>query len=273
MRSSRHSSSIANALHRVFIAPIEATRTSQLPSSGAAFLSTRNAFLPQRRTYISDSTKKAEKSRFPRNDEIKDFKVRLVEDSGSLSEPTMTRYLLSTMDPKTHNLVVVQPASFAGEPPICKLIDKKSEYLHHKQSQKKKPNPANTTKTIELNWAVDPNDLSHRMKRMREFLGKGYKLEVMLAPKRKGRQASEEECREVVQRVREVVGEVKGAKEGAKMEGKVGGALTMYFEGHLISEKEKEREVERLAKEDKAEAEKVKKGAVAKVESAAAAWN
>ena len=43
------------------------------------------------------------------------------------------------------------------------------------------------TKTIELNWAIDGNDLGHRLQRIKDFLGKGNRVEVMMAPKRKGR--------------------------------------------------------------------------------------
>ena len=86
------------------------------------------------------------------------------------------------------------------------------------------------TKTIELNWAIDGNDLEHRLHRMRDFLGKGNKVEVMMAPKRKGRKATEEEARVLVQRIREAI-EREGARESKTMEGKLLGTATIYAEG------------------------------------------
>jgi len=250
MRGSRYGTSIAGALHRVFIAPIEQSQF-QCARRPAALL--RPSSIPpfaQRRCYVQDATKKAEKSRLPRNHEITAWSIRLVNEDGSLGAPVNTRTTLSVLNPKTHNLVVVQPGE-PGEPPICKIIDKKEMYA--KEKAKKKANPAATTKTIELNWALDPNDLAHRIKRMKEFLGKGNKLEVVLAPKRRGRQATAEEAEALVDVIRESCAEVPGAKEGAAMSGKIGGAATLFFEGNLQKAEKQRKEAEK-DKEKKIEA-------------------
>ncbi len=101
-----------------------------------------------------------------------------------------------------------------------------------------------TTKTIELNWAIDRNDLSHRIAKMKVFLGKGYRVEVVLAPKKKGRRATDEDADQVMRRIKEAVGEVSGAKEIKPMEGKILGTTTLYFEGKAQKEKEQEVETE-----------------------------
>ena len=99
---------------------------------------------------------------------------------------------------------------------------------------KKERSSAVTVKTIELNWAIDGNDLRHRLERIREFLGRGWRVEVMMAPKRKGRKASEEEARELLDRVRGVVADVEGARESKAMEGKLLGTATIFAEGKAV---------------------------------------
>ncbi len=88
-----------------------------------------------------------------------------------------------------------------------------------------------TTKTIELNWAIDIYDLGHRLQRIREFLGKGHRVEVIMAPKRKGKKATEAEAQSLVDRVRSVVGQCEGSRESKPMEGKLLGTAMIYLEG------------------------------------------
>lgn len=154
-------------------------------------------------------------------------------------------------------LVIVQPSDEPGKPPICKIIDKKEMYNKEKERKKKLKSSA-TSKTIELNWALDGNDLKHRIVRMQEFLGKGYKLEVVLAPKRKGRVATEEEAEELLRNIRAAVEEVKGSRETATMSGTLLATATLFFEGKIqkqtkeekaeakAAEREKQRKKERL---------------------------
>jgi len=92
-------------------------------------------------------------------------------------------------------------------------------------------NPGATIKTIELNWAIDGNDLGHRLNRVKEFLGRGNKVEVVLAAKRKGRKATLEEAQSLLQKIKEAIGEVEGARETRAMEGKILQQATIYAEG------------------------------------------
>ena len=94
-----------------------------------------------------------------------------------------------------------------------------------------------STKTIELNWAIDGNDLNHRLNRIREFLEKGLKVEVIMAPKKKGRKATEEEGQRLIERIKGVMGEVEGARENKPMIGKVLLQATIFMEGKVQKEK------------------------------------
>lgn len=89
-------------------------------------------------------------------------------------------------------------------------------------------------KTVELNWAIDKNDLGHRIEKMRGFLAEGRRVEVVLASKKRGRKASLEECQGVLEKLRECADAVDGAREVQKLEGKVGGFATMVFMGRPV---------------------------------------
>jgi translation initiation factor IF-3 len=92
---------------------------------------------------------------------------------------------------------------------------------------------------LELNWAIGGNDLNHRLVKLRDFLLDGKKVEVLLAPKRKGRAATPEECENVVKRIKSVVAECKGASVAKAPEGKIGAMMTMVFEGKKLKKETK----------------------------------
>jgi len=148
MRSSRCVFSSAAALHRVFVAPIELqsklqVQVRQLSFRAASTPSPRSqprsqphtqcsAQLQQRR-YVSLHV--AEKSRLPRDDEIKAYSVTLVDENGKLTDPRPTSSILSTLDRKTTSLVVIVPGS-PGVPPICKILNKQAMRLAEKAKLK-----------------------------------------------------------------------------------------------------------------------------------------
>lgn len=122
----------------------------------------------------------------------------------------------------------------ADRPAICKIQNKQELYQREKEARKGKGKlPGQTVKTIELNWAIEQGDLSHRMDRLREFLGKGYKVEVLLAKKRKGRVATPEEGQALVSKIKEVITE-GGWKEQKAQEGELGKQVTIFAEGKVV---------------------------------------
>ncbi|KAL2357471.1 hypothetical protein BJ546DRAFT_964253 [Cryomyces antarcticus] len=167
------------------------------------------------------------------DEEIASQIVLVVDEAGKL-QPPQTRFdVLRSFDRKTHHLVQVSPLSPSGDPPTCKILAKQSlrEAERAKQKALTKKTPEQTTKQLELNWAIDSNDLGHRMKRMKEFLEQGKRVEVVLAGKRQGRKASLTEAQEIVRAIRERAEEVEGVKEWRKMDGQVGAMATLFFEG------------------------------------------
>lgn len=254
LRSSRCAFSTAAALHRVFIAPIERSQFALQRHQASALPQTSTSKLHAHTQYRSYAASPATKRRLPRNKEITSTFVRLVTEDGKLSAPQTTWGVLNQLDPTTHSLITVsQPAnprspaaqddsewgaaevsaSSEQEWPICKIMGNKELWEHERTKTKKTKAPAQKVKTIELNWAIDGNDLNHRLDRIREFLEKGYRVEVMMAGKRKGRKATQEEAEALVRSVKSVVDEVPGAKEMKDMDGKVLGQATLYFEGKI----------------------------------------
>jgi translation initiation factor IF-3 len=160
----------------------------------------------------------------------------------------MTRYdVLNRIDRTTHRLIQVGEApgpsdAFGASPPIpvCKIQSKKEIYLDQQrknaEAKEKKRVSAITSsvKTLELNWAIDGNDLGHRLERMREFLEEGRKVEVVLAAKKRGRKASAAECEGVLRRIRNVVEEVEGSREERAMVGTLGAFTTLAFVGRPL---------------------------------------
>ena len=136
------------------------------------------------------------------------------------------------------------PASQSSEQykqdiPVCKILSKK---LHHQlassralaaKQKRRTTNITSSVKTLELNWAISSNDLSHRLDKVAEFLAEGRKVEIVLAAKKRGRKATQGECEEVLRRIRSVVGGVEGAREERDMAGKLGGFTTLAFAGRV----------------------------------------
>lgn len=244
MRSSRCASGTASALHRIFIAPLEHSHSRPYALHPPVFNTPPHPRL-QTRSYkwkVAEKPTTAEKSRLPRDDEITSPTISLVDASGSLLPPQSTAAVLARLDRANATLAVVvpeNPETFA--PPICRIFNKQalreSERARLKAATK---GGSVTTKTMELNWAIGEGDLGHRMKKLRGWLEKGWKVEVVLAGKRKGRQASEEEAERLLGLLRGLVAEV-GGRETKQMEGKlrVGegkgvGSVTLFVQGKSV---------------------------------------
>jgi translation initiation factor IF-3 len=241
MRSSRCAFSTAAALHRVFVAPIEHSRvlpTCQFPATRAPKL--HHASIRR----ISSASLPVAKRRLPRDEEIQDYMVRIVSDDHKLSPPQYTSSILNSIDRKNKTLVMVAMSDSDPDSnldglsyPICKIQSKKALREAEKARQKKKELPSATVKTIELNWAIDPHDLHHRLQRVKEFLSKGWRVDVVMAGRKKGRKATPEEAKILVGNIREAMKEVEGSKEWREMEGSLGAAATIFLVGKL-AEKE-----------------------------------
>ncbi|KAK4504714.1 hypothetical protein PRZ48_002676 [Zasmidium cellare] len=247
----RHTSTAAQALYHVFVAP-----ALSKPQSTQRF--TRLQPTQQLRPF-SQTPSHLAKTRAPEqrtqkwDTEITAKQIYLVDPvTNQLRDPTTgelpfprTRWdVLNSIDPKTHRLVQLsndEPDNY-NFIPVCKIVDKKESYDAEKRKAKaareaKKLSARSSEmgmKTVELNWAIDRNDLGHRVDKMVEFLSEGRRVEVVLASKKRGRKASLEECEEVLAKIRQAVAGVEGAREVEGLKGKMGGFATMVVLGRPV---------------------------------------
>lgn len=236
MKILRCVTSTAAALHEVFSINTCSARPFSLCCARfsplrAQFLrrslsSTGNRSLRKAEQYGPQSRKQGP----PQNENIRAFEVQVVDEDNSLKPPVPLFDVLDTLDRKLYTLVQVSPPESDGIP-VCKIYNR--EALRQAERARIKPpkDPISLTKQLELNWAIDPNDLRHRLNKMQEFLEQGRRVEVILAAKRKGRKATEEEAQSLLQRLRDRAKELDGAKEWKDMQGKVLGQASLFFEG------------------------------------------
>lgn len=170
--------------------------------------------------------------------------VHMVRPSdGRLAEPQFLSEVLSSRarDEKGKFTQFVQEVSPPGPDrpyPVCRMFDKKAareaEEARHKAAKAVK-RANRQSKQLDLSWTMSDNDLGHRMARLKEFLQKGWKVDIVFGSQRKSgwsrkREASEEEARGVVEKIRNTVGEVEGAQE-KEMQGEVGKEAVLSFDG------------------------------------------
>ncbi|KAK8017552.1 Translation initiation factor IF-3 [Apiospora rasikravindrae] len=157
-----------------------------------------------------DKSSATPSSRYPTDNAIPYKFVKVADETGALSKPQRTSDVLAALDRQKYSLVMVAPPpepkedeleeeddvdenlSFQDMPlaepeaAICRLIDKyayaKMAEEKEKEARRKKLN----TKELELNWAIAPNDLSHKVGQLQAFLSKGKIVQVMMAKKRGG---------------------------------------------------------------------------------------
>jgi len=193
------------------------------------------------------------------NEEITARILQLVDpDTQKLSDP-VTRYdVLRDLDQKTHRLVQLTPDDPENRNfvPVCKIVSKKEAYENDKKkktAQKEVKQAAakeRSIKTLELNWAIDGNDLAHRLEKVRGFLEEGRRVELVLASRKRGRKATLAECEGLLEKIKGVADEVEGAKVLKELDGKMGGFATLIYQGKAgtasgkSSSKAKKEEVE-----------------------------
>ncbi|KAI9749766.1 MAG: hypothetical protein M4579_006746 [Chaenotheca gracillima] len=165
-------------------------------------------------------------NRQPRDEEIQNRMVAVVDSENHLKEPQLLREVLKGLDRSSQVLLQVARTS-PDEPSICKIMDK--SILRESERAKAKPKkPQTSTKELEVNWAIDRNDLGHRLDRLQQFLEKGMKVEVLLANRRRKRKATVEEAENTLKLIRERVEECSA--ESKPPDGKILGEYLLVIE-------------------------------------------
>ncbi len=239
MRRVHHLNSTAQALFNIFVyAPrprsqISCISTNSAPPRWRCTTSALRLRHVQIRRYAD--VHGSSDARRPVDREITASLIYLKQADGTLGPPSATSHVLQTFNRSLYHLVQLSP-SLPGRPTVCQIISKQALRDMERAKEQVMRKPAVTAKQLEMSWAIDSNDLSHRLKKMQEFLGQGRSVEIILARKRKGkgRQATSEEANALIKTIRAKAMEVEGAKESKHMEGKVLEQVTLFFGGKVV---------------------------------------
>lgn len=209
--------SIAQALRRTFIAPLNTSRAGLVQP----LLLRPTLYHPQlRHVQHSRRLALADNDKAPINEAINAPYVQLVNAENSLEPPTRLSKVLASFDHREYFLVQVSPGA-PDQPPVCKILNKKETREREKAKAKAAKASKVQVKQLEINWAIDAHDLAHRLKQLANFLDKGRRVEVVLTRKRGKRAATVEEIKHVMQSVLNTTREL-GATQVKAMEGEPG---------------------------------------------------
>ena len=175
----------------------------------------------------------------PHDEAIRSKVVRLVSADNKLQEPSFLRDILASIDRRTH--FVQQVSTLDGtdmSTPICKIIDKKEKRDQERARAKavKSNQHAGIAKKLELSWGIGKHDLEHRMKKVREFLEEGRRVEIVVGASRRKGQAKKaakieaEEAAETFKAIREALAGIEDMTEWKPMDGSIGRMATLYLE-------------------------------------------
>lgn len=194
---------------------------------------------------------KTKLARLPRDDEIREKYVHLLQMQPDgveeLTGPRVVKEILATLDRKVESLEVQslpdRKSPEASKWPVAKIVNKKEE-LARKQKEKeqqKKQAATNKEKELEFNWALAPHDVEHKLRTLKKFLAKGYKVQLLMLKKagKKGARATQKEAEALLDKVVEAIAEVPGSKEWKGREGPLLGSMRIFIQGKL-QETEKE---------------------------------
>lgn len=218
------------------------------PASGSSF-SVRRAARPKQNKKDDRDAPAArvpvKLGRLPRDNEITwpyvYVKTAGVDGGEPLDTPRPIKEVLAELDPKTTYL----EAMFLPKPddrdsprwPVCRIVNKKEELAKQKDMKDRKKREAVKEKELELNWTLASHDQEHKLKTLQKHLSKGYRVQVLLQNKARGKaKASQENANALLERVSEAVKEVKGAKEWKKREGQVLGSYRIFLQGKVQDE-------------------------------------
>jgi translation initiation factor IF-3 len=119
-----------------------------------------------------------------RNERIGRPVVQLVDpETGKLREPERLTDVVARIDKEHYYVELVNE-----EPPIVKIISKKDDYLKKKAAKLKAKEAKGRqmeTKELQMTWGVAVGDIEHKMKKARQELERGNRVELVYAKKKR----------------------------------------------------------------------------------------
>ena len=171
------------------------------------------------------------------NEEIPAETVNYVDAAGVFHEGARTRQILEQLDRSRYNLVCMSSDPLA-DVVVCRVSAKDEMAAHNKQryqqdkakrKEKKEKAASNTLKAVEISWAISDHDLGHRLRRIRDFFNKAYKVEITIGVKKGMAKQLLTDMHELLACVRDEC--ELCAREVAEPEGAVGRRYVMVFQG------------------------------------------
>ncbi|EGD88944.1 translation initiation factor IF-3 [Trichophyton rubrum D6] len=227
--------SAAQALRRTFISSIESQTAAQVSRQRHAlptrqlryYRATPISQFSQRPHYppppATSAASAASRSSLPKDEEIRSAIVRVVQENGQLGEPMSLKSALASFD-RSRNFLVQVRAGSEDQAPVCKIVDKSDYSASLKaKARGKESKPKSTAvqiKQIELNWAIDPHDLQHRLDQLETFLSKGKRVSLILTKKKRKRRATPDEAQRVLAAIENKLFEI-GVTEVKPRRGKI----------------------------------------------------
>ena len=144
----------------------------------------RFAPAPPRRWYASVGTRR------PRDDKIEFDVVRLVDpETHKPGDPQSLPDLVKLYKAEKKYFVelVALPSETTGGYPLVKLVDKKLNTAREKVAKQKQliSRKQQEQKEIQLTWSVARGDLEHKLRKVRDEIVKGHRVDLAFAPKKK----------------------------------------------------------------------------------------
>ncbi|KAL4809432.1 hypothetical protein BDV18DRAFT_132056 [Aspergillus unguis] len=160
-----------------------------------------------------------------KSDEIRDENIpfdyiQIVNENNKLDPPVSLAQALSSINRPEQYIAQVSPGS-ANRHPICKITNRKEVEERSRAAAEAAKASKLVVKQVELNWAIDAHDLSHRLKQITNFLQKGRQVEVVLLRKKHKREPTPEEIKNVMDSVLQTIKDA-GAVQVIPMEGQPG---------------------------------------------------
>ncbi len=195
----------------------------------------------------------------PRDEEIsaRDVVTRL--PNGRLSEVTRLETILDRrmMDEKgkyKQYVQVVAPADPAQNRPfpIVAYFGKKELKEKELAAKKKEKETGAKEKSLEFSWSIDDHDLKHRMDKLKGFLQKGKKVEVLFGSRGwrvMKREISDDEAQSLLAKIREAALQVEGTQVMQVFKGTLLREGTMTFQGPLKTLKQTKEDIEEKKQE------------------------
>ncbi|EGD97668.1 translation initiation factor IF3 [Trichophyton tonsurans CBS 112818] len=216
--SSIQSQTAVRASRQLYALPTRQLRYYQ--STPVSQFSQRPHYPPPPATSAASS---ASRSSLPKDEEIRSAIVRVVQENGQLGEPMSLKSALASFD-RSRNFLVQVRAGSEDQAPVCKVVAK-SEYIASakakgKGKESKPKSTAVQIKQIELNWAIDPHDLQHRLDQLETFLSKGKRVSLILTKKKRKRRATPDEAQRVLAAIENKLFEI-GVTEAKPRRGKI----------------------------------------------------